>query len=172
MVTLGVSSWHHWILNSLDKRLKIWNSQKSQKCLSIPMLLPKKKKNDAKKKKKVHATVRFFSIFFLFRKHLHSKKEKKRQVPQDSLWGMTFKMIPGASDAIPKAGLRFRIGSPEDVGDGMGITRGWIWPKRWFQLSNQIFVIFTPKIGENDPIWLISYFFRWVVQFTHQVWKK
>lgn len=50
-----------------------------------PHVASEKKKNDAKKKKKVHATVRFFSIFFLFRKHLHSKKEKKRQVPQDSL---------------------------------------------------------------------------------------
>ena len=38
---------------------------------------------------------------------------------------MTFKMIPGASDAIPKAGLRFPISRfGGRCGDGMTTTRG------------------------------------------------
>ena len=68
---------------------------------------------------------------------------------------MTFKMIPGASDAIPKAGLRFR--SPdlvEDVGR-WDDNQGSIFAVRGGPQgggNSNIFCYLHPDFGENDPI--------------------
>lgn len=166
MVTLGVSSWHHWILNSLDKRLKIWNSQKSQKCLSIPMLLPKKKKRMRKRKKSPCNSEIFFHILPLSETSPFKKRKKKAGAPrfavrndlQDDSW--SFRCDTQSWSQVPNRIAR-RCGRWDGNHQGMDLAQKvvstfkpnfcYLHPENWRKWSNLTHIIFLQMGGSVHP---------------------